>query len=209
MRAPTPSARRARGFGLPDVAASNAPAESLPGAPGMVVRAEAGERVLQSMVWGFPLRLKTMKPGSKPKPVVNIADLAKPMWKGLAAKPASRCLISLSAFAEPAGPAGAKTRTWITIKGQPLIAWGGLWRDSAEWGPVYSGAMTDANSAMAPVHDRMPVLLLPDEHERWLHGSFDELVQFQQRRFPDELIEITPTTDRWVQRVMAAGMASN
>lgn len=104
---------------LPDVVASNAPDELLHGAPGMVVREEAGERVLQSMVWGFPLRLATMKPGSKPKPVVNIADLAKPMWKGLAAKPASRCLIPLSAFAEPAGPAGARTRTWVTIKGQP------------------------------------------------------------------------------------------
>jgi hypothetical protein len=29
------------------------------------------------MVWGFPLRLKGMKPEAKPKPVNNIADLAK------------------------------------------------------------------------------------------------------------------------------------
>jgi hypothetical protein len=36
------------------------------------------------MVWGFPLRLKGMKPDSKPRPVNNIADLSKPMWIGLA-----------------------------------------------------------------------------------------------------------------------------
>jgi len=102
----------------------------------MVIREAGGERVLQSMVWGFPLRLKGMKPHSKPKPVNNIADLSKPMWIGLAKKPQGRCLIPLTGFAEPAGPKGA---TWVTVKGQPIFAWGGLWRDSAEWGPVYSG----------------------------------------------------------------------
>ena len=87
-------------------------------------------------------------------------------------------------------PKGAKTKTWVTIKGQPITAWAGLWRDSDEWGPVYSGAMTDCNDAMRPLHERMPVLLLPDEFDQWLHGSFDELVALQRRSFPNELIEI-------------------
>ena len=39
----------------------------------MVIREADGERVLQSMVWGFPLRLKGMKPNSKPRPVNNVA----------------------------------------------------------------------------------------------------------------------------------------
>jgi putative SOS response-associated peptidase YedK len=116
----------------PDVA-FNVPDETLPGTPGMVIREADGERVLQSMIWGFPLRLKGMKPESKPRPVNNIADLSKSMWVGLARKPESRCLIPLTSFAEPEGPKGSKTRTWVTIKGQPIAAWGGLWRDSAEW----------------------------------------------------------------------------
>jgi len=37
----------------PDVAL-NVPEETLPGYPGMVIREADGERVLQSMVWGFP-----------------------------------------------------------------------------------------------------------------------------------------------------------
>src|SRR5260370_25318586 len=41
----------------PDVAL-NVPEETLPGYPGMVIREADGERVLESMVWGFPLRLK-------------------------------------------------------------------------------------------------------------------------------------------------------
>jgi catechol 2,3-dioxygenase-like lactoylglutathione lyase family enzyme len=52
------------------------------------------------MVWGWPLRLKAMKPESKPKPVNNIADVQKPMWVGFARKPEWRCIIPVTEFAE-------------------------------------------------------------------------------------------------------------
>lgn len=176
---------------------SNAPEETYPGQPGMVVREAMGARIMQSMVWGFPVRLKGMKPESKPKPVNNIADLHKSMWIGCARKPEWRCLIPLTGFAEAEGPKGGKTRTWFTVKGQPIFAWAGLWRESAEWGPVYSGIMTDCNEAIRPVHDRMPVLLHPDEYDQWLHGSFDDIAALQARCFPDEMIEMTRTSERW------------
>lgn len=171
----------------------------------MVVREHEGVRVMQSMVWGFPLRLKTMKPKAKPKPVNNIADLNKSMWVGLARKPEWRCLIPVTAFAEAEGAKGSKTRTWFTVRGQPTFAWAGLWRDSAEWGPVYSGVMTECNEAIRPVHDRMPVLLHADEYDRWLRGSFDDLVALQDRCFPDDLIEMTRTDELWVKRKAPAG----
>ena len=150
-------------FGVENPILSNAPEETYPGYPGLVVREADGRRIMQSMVWGFPLRLKTMSPTAKPKPVNNIADLRKNMWIGCARKPAQRCIIPLTAFAEAEGSKGAKTRTWFSVKEQPIFGWAGLWRESAEWGPVYSGVMTDCNDAIRPVHDRMPVLLLPDD----------------------------------------------
>jgi putative SOS response-associated peptidase YedK len=122
------------------------------------------------------------------------------MWIGLTKKPEARCLIPLTGFAEPEGPKGSKTRTWVTVKGQPIFAWGGLWRKSAEWGPVYSGAMTDCNEAMRPLHDRMPVLLHPDEYDQWLRGSFEDLLAFQERSFPDDLIEMDHTRELWVPK---------
>lgn len=186
-------------FGATAVA-SNAPEEVYPGYPGLVVREDGGARMLQSMVWGFPLRLKGMSPTAKPKPVNNIADLQKPMWKGLAAKPQWRCLIPLTAFAEAEGPKGSKTRTWFSVKGHPVAAWAGLWRASEEWGPVYSGVMTDANEAIAPVHNRMPVLLLPEEQVLWLQGNFDDVLAFQTQMFPSDLIEIERTSELWVRR---------
>lgn len=155
------------------------------------------------MTWGFPLRLKTMAPTSKPKAVNDIADLRKNMWVGLARKPEWRCIIPLTGFAEAEGIPGQKTRTWFSLKGQEVFAWGGLWRDSKEWGPVYSGAMTDANDAIQPIHNRMPVLLFPDEYDTWLNGTFEDLLAFQERAFPPDLIEITRTEERWSKQKAA------
>ena len=42
-------------FGAKIPAAFNSPDEVVPGYPGMVVREKDGERILQLMVWGFPL----------------------------------------------------------------------------------------------------------------------------------------------------------
>jgi putative SOS response-associated peptidase YedK len=146
--------------------------------------------------------MKSKKTGQpiKPKPVNNIADLTSGMWRTIAPKPASRCLIPLTHFAEAEGKKGSKTRTWISVKGQPIIAWGGLWRQSAEWGPVYSGLMTDCNEAIRPVHNRMPVLLMPEDHDRWLHGTIEDVIGFQEQCFPDKLIEIERTSEPWIRR---------
>lgn len=191
-------------FGVANPVQSNAGEEIYPGAPGMVVREAEGQRLMQSMVWGFPLRLKTMSPTAKPKPVNNIADLRKGMWIGLARKPEWRCLIPLTGFAEAEGEKGSKTRTWFSVKDEPICAWAGLWRDSAEWGPVYSGVMTDCNEAVRPVHNRMPVLLHRDEYSQWLHGSFDEIAAFQERCFPDDLIMMDRTSELWSKRKSTA-----
>ena len=189
-------------FRVANPVATNAPEDVYPGRPGLVVREADGRRVMQSMTWGFPLRLKTMAPTSKPRPVNNIADLRKGMWIGLARKPQWRCLIPLTAFAEAEGEKGRKTRTWFSVHDQPIVAWAGLWRESAEWGPVYSGVMTDCNAAIRTVHDRMPVLLMPEDQDRWLNGSLDDAVAFQQRCFPDELIAMNRTDEPWAQRAI-------
>ena len=83
-------------FGVPNPMQSNAPEEVYPGTPGMVVTENEGARELRSMTWGFPIRLKTMKPDAKPKPVNNVRELTKGMWVGLARKPQWRRLIPVT-----------------------------------------------------------------------------------------------------------------
>jgi putative SOS response-associated peptidase YedK len=185
-------------------AAPNIPDDILPGYPGLVIRQEAGEHLLETMTWGFPLRLKTMKPEAKPLTVNNIADLSKGMWIGLARKPQWRCLIPATDFAEAEGEKGRKTRTWFSVKDEPMFAWAGLWRISDEWGNVYSGAMTDCNDAVRPVHDRMPVILHRDDWDVWLNGTFEQCVGLQKRIFPPELIEMNRTAELWSRTSKAA-----
>lgn len=173
-----------------------------PGGQGMVVREENGARVLTSMTWGFPLAQKSKKTGLpiKPKPVNNIADLSSFMWRFVAPRPENRCLIPLTGFCEAEGEWGAKTRTWFTVKARPIFAWAGMWKQSDEWGPVYSGLMTDCNDVVRPVHNRMPVLLHEEDEDLWLHGSLEDVMGFQGRCFPDELTLMERTQEPWFRR---------
>lgn len=177
--------------------------EVFPGLPGCLVRETTKSRAVQVMTWGFPLVTremrdraeKTGKP-ARSKPVNNARDLTSPFWKSAATNPARRCLIPVETFAEAAGEKGRKTRTWFSVKDQPVFAWAGVWRPSVEWGDVYAGVMTEANAVVAPVHERMPVILAPDDHDRWLHGSFDEILELQ-RPFPAEAMIVDPTPEPW------------
>ncbi len=193
-------------FGVANPIQSNAGEEVYPGAEGMVVREDDGHRIIEIMKWGFPRHSKNKRTGlpNKPQPVNNIADLDNFMWRGIAPRPFHRCIIPLTGFAEAAGPDGRKTRTWFTHKEQPLFAWAGMWRNSDEWGPVYSGLMTSANDAIKPLHDRMPVLLDPDDYDQWLHGSLDDVLAFRNRIYPPAVIAMTPTDELWIRRKAAA-----
>ena len=137
--------------------------------PGLVV---AGGEV-RSMTWGFPLAQRSKKTGQplKPRPVNNARTdkLDSFMWRFSFAE--RRCLIPADAWAEAEGERGAMTRTWLSLPDRETFAIAGIWRDSDEWGPVYSMVMTDASEAFGAVHDRMPVLLTADDHAVWTDGS--------------------------------------
>ncbi len=143
--------------------------EVFPGYPGVVI---ADGKVTQ-MIWGFPLAQKSKRTGEplKPKPVNNARSdkLDSFMWRYSFEE--RRCLIPLTAWAEAEGPAGAKTRTWLSRPDAELFAAAGLWRNSDEWGPVYSMVMTESAGAAAECHSRMPVLLAEGDWQKWADGS--------------------------------------
>ena len=179
----------------------NVAEEIYPGYPGIVVREQDGERVLQSMTWGFPVRLKGMKPTSKPKPVNNARDdkLLTPFWRHWFLTPAHRCLIPVTAFAEAEGPKGMMTRTFISVEDQPTAAWAGLWRPTDEWGDCYTGVMVDATEELFDIHDRMPVILHPDEHEAWLNCPAEDAIALV-RKYPASRLVVDRTDDPWFKR---------
>jgi len=191
----------ARLFGAVAGPPGNAGDMVYPGYPGIVVAPDGGTLRVRQMVWGFPLALKGRNGQPlKPKPVNNIRELTSFMWRYVAPRAENRCLIPLTGFCEAEGEWGAKTRTWFTVKDRPIFAWAGMWKISDEWGPVYSGLMTDCNEVVRPVHDRMPVLLHEEDYDLWLRGSLDDVIAFQDRCFPDELTSIERTADPWFKR---------
>jgi putative SOS response-associated peptidase YedK len=97
------------------------PVTVYPGAPGMVVRHVAAERSVDAMTWGLPMRMKGMKPDSKPRPVNNPrADkLDSFMWRYSFEE--GRCIILVNEFAEAGGEKGAKTNTWFSLPDEPLF----------------------------------------------------------------------------------------
>ena len=170
-----------------------------PSTPGLVV----ADGSLRSMVWGFPLVLKG-KAGQalKPRPVNNArADkLDGFMWRYSFLE--RRCLIPVSAFAEAEGEKGAKTRTWFSLPGSELFAVAGLWRDSPEWGLVYTMVMTEACIHVAEVHDRMPVILKSSDWADWLNGAPDA-ARLLCKPYPDLMVR-DRSRDAWVRRTPEA-----
>lgn len=166
--------------------------------PGWVVRLEEGERVIDQMSWGFPVyvRGKAGQPLAV-KPTNNARfDKLEAYWKRWAELPAHRCLIPAAAYAEAEGPKGSMTTTWLSVRDVGTFAWAGLWRASDEWGPVYTGVMTDNAPELLAVHDRAPVILRPDEWDTWLTAPLKELAQFD-RPWPAAETRVKRTSVLW------------
>jgi putative SOS response-associated peptidase YedK len=186
-------------FGAELPAGIEVTSETIEGQPGLIVIEKDGRRLIKSPTWGFPRLTQEMRErGDGPERIGLVADLTNPMWDKLAMDPRYRCLIVLTHFANPDGEAGKRTRTWFSVKGQPIIAWAGFCRNTPEFGPVYAGMTMDANEAIPPTNDRMPVLLDPHEYDRWLHGPIQDVIGFQFRQpFAADRMEVTRTDDRW------------
>ncbi|WP_018698006.1 SOS response-associated peptidase [Amorphus coralli] len=124
----------------------------------------------------------------------------KPSFRG--AMRHKRCLIPATGFYEWQKRPGAKSQPYrITPKGGGLVAFAGLWEDwSAPDGGVMETATiltTSANEALAPIHERMPVVIHPDDFAAWLDvRTVDarEAVALM-RPTPDDLFDIEPVGD--------------
>jgi putative SOS response-associated peptidase YedK len=92
-----------------------------------------------------------------------------------------RCLIPASGFFEWKAVKGGKQPYCIRGKDGELIALAGLWE---HWEDKQSGEVvesctilvTDANETVRTIHDRMPVILDPEDYGTWLDPSINDPV---------------------------------
>ena len=170
----------AKYFGAHNNAGNTPAGEVYPQYPGAVIRNTEHGRELTGMTWGWPLAMKG-KHGQplKPRPVNNTRTdkLLSAFWKSAAIRSSQRCLIPVTAFAEAVGPRGQMKRTWLSVPDEETFICAGIWRDSIEWGNVYSMVMTDARHDLLHVHDRMPVILSPNAYETWLTAPIEEAIK--------------------------------
>ena len=176
------------------LAGANYGEEVYPGYPGVVIV----DGALRQMTWGFPLAMKG-KQGQplKPRPVNNTRTdkLDSFFWRYSFEE--RRCLIPLTAWAEAEGAKGAMTRTWLSLPHADLFAAAGVWRTSDEWGDVYSMVMTDSCGSAAECHDRMPVILKPDDYSIWIDGTHTQAKALCQ---PYEgAVMLDRTAQRWAK----------
>lgn len=132
-----------------------------------------GARELALLRWGLvPPWAKELAAGTKMINARAEGVEAKPAFR--AAVRERRCLVPATGFYEWKGPPGRKQPYAITIE-RPLFAFAGLWESWAPRGgdPVetFTIVTTDANAAIASVHDRMPVILPKEAEETWLAGD--------------------------------------
>lgn len=89
-----------------------------------------------------------------------------------------RCLVPVNAFFEWSGEKGKRQKWRIALRDSPLFALAGLWewwqdKDTGEGVVSYTIVTCAANAAIAPLHDRMPVILKQADEARWFDPNAD------------------------------------
>ena len=125
----------------------------------------------------------------------------KPSFRG--AMRHKRCLIPASGFYEWQKRKGGKSQPFLLQPpGGGLVAFAGLWEDwSAPDGGVMETATiltTAANAALAPIHDRMPAVIAPEDFAAWLDTRTVTAAEAARllRPAPDATFEAVPVGDR-------------
>lgn len=112
-----------------------------------------------------------------------------------------RCLAPANGFYEwKAGSGRTKTPQWVSHRAGHPIAFAGVWYAAEPDDPGQGSCViitTAANSLVAPIHDRMPVILPPEHFDVWLsdHSAPAEL---------RELLGSRDWPDMWVREASTA-----
>jgi|CXWL01.1.fsa_nt_gi putative SOS response-associated peptidase YedK len=103
-----------------------------------------------------------------------------------------RCLIVATGFYEWHVQGRAKQPMWIGLRNQQPFAFAGLWEHwtSSDGQPLETCTIitTEPNDLMAPIHNRMPVILASTAYDQWLDPTFQhtELLKALLRPYPSE-----------------------
>ncbi len=108
-----------------------------------------------------------------------------------------RCLVLSDGFFEWKKEK-VKTPYRITLKDYSPFAMAGIWE---KWGSPdgeiihsFSIITTSPNSLMEKIHDRMPVILLPEDEKKWLTDPGEETLVSLLKPYPADLLTAFPVS---------------
>lgn len=149
-----------------------APSQIMP-----VITGDAQAKHLEFMRWGLiPAWAKDPKIGYKLINARSESIFNKPTWRH--AIRSHRCLVPANGFYEwQNNNTAQKQPYYIHPRDDHLFAFAGIWdswRDpDGEILKTYSIVTTEPNQEIAAIHNRMPIILYPEEESAWIDPTND------------------------------------
>ncbi|BCK76196.1 DUF159 family protein [Acetobacter aceti NBRC 14818] len=171
-----------------------------------IIRNAEGGRELVMARWGMPTPPGMLKGRKVDRGITNIRHMESSWWRRWEGVE-HRCLVPLTAFAEPEHlPEGGSRQVWFArADGEPLAFFAGLWcrwtsvrklADGETTNNLYGFLTTEANREVGAIHPwAMPVILTQQEDmDLWMTAPAPEALQVQQALPDGALIAIAPPT---------------
>lgn len=143
----------------------------------VVRRAPAGGREMLLVHWGLiPSWSKTPEVGSRMINARSETVAEKPAFRGAFKR--RRCLVPTDGFYEWQRLERGKQPYYIQMSQGAPFAFAGLWElwEGPDGTAIESCAIltTEANALVRPIHNRMPVIIDPEDYQRWLETEIPE-----------------------------------
>lgn len=187
----TPASELATRFGLDEVVDVAPRYNIAPGTDIPTIRhSPEGKRVMHLLRWGLvPHWAKDPSIGAKLSNARGETVAEKPSFRDAFKR--RRCLVPADGFYEWRTEGRQKQPYYFSMKSGGPFALGGVWESwRAPDGAILRTCClitTGPNEIMLPVHDRMPVIVAPDNYEAWLTGEADEVSNLVRPYSTDEM----------------------
>ena len=140
-----------------------------------------GKRVMHLLRWGLvPHWAKDPSIGAKLSNARGETVAEKPSFRDAFKR--RRCLVPADGFYEWKSEGRQKQPYYFSMKSGEPFALGGVWESwrSPDGDILRTCCLitTGPNEIMLPVHDRMPVIVSPDNYDAWLTGEADDALDW-------------------------------
>jgi putative SOS response-associated peptidase YedK len=157
----TPAELVAEAFGLDEIPSLSprvnvSPTEDI----AAVLAAEGGKRSLVFLKWGFEAGVGRPLINARAESLASRPSFREAFWS-------QRCLVPADGFYE--WPQKGRPPVWIRRPDRGLFSFAGLYEKETDGRPARCTLVTTAPTRfMAPIHDRMPVILPGEAYAPWL-----------------------------------------